>query len=256
MVLKKIYKTALITGGAQRIGQSMARFLVESGYNVAIQYNNSSKEAKTLVNQFSDLKVKFLAYKFNFENDSNIQKFFNNIQKDYGKVDILINNASTFEFDTINSSNEKIFNKHINVNLKAPFFLSQAFVNKLGKNKGLIINIIDQRVTNITPYFTSYTISKCGLYSLTKSLSLSLAPKIRVNGISPGPTLMSKNQNEQQFKKQISRTPLRKQIKLDEINRAVYYLINNQSVTGEVLTLDSGQSLGWAHSKSKVFTTD
>ena len=144
----------------------------------------------------------------------------------------------------------------MNVNLKVPFFLSQNFVKYLRGKNGLIINLIDQRVKNITPYFTSYTLSKSALYTLTKSLSLSLAPNIRVNGISPGPTLMSKNQNLGQFKKQILRTPLKKQVKLSEINSAINYLINNLSVTGEVLTLDSGQSLGWTHSKSRIFKTD
>ena len=98
--------------------------------------------------------------------------------------------------------------------------------------------------------------SKTALYTLTKSLSLFLAPKIRVNGISPGPTLKSKNQTQRQFSDQVSRTPLQKKVGLDEINNAIDYLIRNKSVTGEILTLDSGQSLGWANSKSKIFTTD
>ena len=154
------------------------------------------------------------------------------------------------------NTNYEIFDSHVNVNLKAPFFLSKYFVKKLKKKNGLIINIIDQRVKNITPYFTSYTLSKSALYTLTKSLSIFLAPKIRVNGISPGPTLKSKNQTLTQFKNQIKRTPMMRQVKLDEINTAIDYLINNISVTGEVLTIDSGQSLGWANSKSKVFSTD
>ena len=249
LVLNKTYKTAFITGGAQRIGESIATHLAKSGYNIAIQYNKSERKAQRLQNKFESQNIKFLCYKFDFENDSKILKLFDKICKDLGNIDILINNASTFEFDTLKTSNEKIFDKHINVNLKAPFFLSQSFAKKLNKRKGLIINIIDQRVNNITPYFTSYTISKSGLYSLTKSLSLSLAPNIRVNGISPGPTLMSKNQTEQQFKRQIYRTPLKKQVMLEEINQAINYLIQSPSVTGEVLTLDSGQSLVWAHSK-------
>ncbi len=256
MELNKIYKSVLITGGAQRIGESIASFLANSGLNVAIQFNKSKKKALELKKKFDKKKKKFSVYKFDFENQKNISKFYDNIIKDFGNIDVLINNASTFDFDTVSTSTEKIFDRHINVNLKAPFFLSQSFLKYFKKKNGLIINIIDQRVNNITPYFTSYTVSKSGLLALTKSLSLSLAPKIRVNGISPGPTLMSKNQSLVQFKKQILRTPLKKQIKLSEINNAVGYLINNLSVTGEILTLDSGQSLGWAHSKSKVFTTD
>ena len=251
-----MYKSVLITGGAQRIGKSIAEYLGGLGYNIAIQYYKSHESAKELQKHFKSLDVKFSSYKFNLEDSRNINQFYENILNDFGDIDILINNASTFEFDTLMNSDEKKFDKHINVNLKAPFFLSKSFVSGLKKKKGIIINILDQRVKNITPYFTSYTISKTALYSLTKSLSMSLAPNIRVNGISPGPTLMSKNQNKEQFKKQVLRTPLKKQVKLSEINAGVSYLLDNQSITGEVLTLDSGQSLGWAHSKSKIFETD
>ena len=253
---KKKYKSVLITGGAQRIGESMAKHLISLGFDVAIQYNNSKKKAFELQNILGNNKNKFSTYQFDFENYKEISKFYKKVINDFGTIDILINNASTFEFDTISTSTDKIFNKHLNVNLKAPFFLSQNFVKNIKNREGLIINIIDQRVNNITPYFTSYTLSKSALLTLTKSLALYLAPKIRVNGISPGPTLMSKNQNSEQFKRQILRTPLKKQVQLSEINEAITYIINNNSVTGQVLTLDSGQSLGWAHSKSKVFVTD
>lgn len=256
LVLNKIYKSVLITGGAQRIGESIACFLANLGFNIAIQYNNSEKKALKLKKKFNKKDRKFYVYKFDFEKDENISNFYKKIIDEFGHIDILINNASAFDFDTISTSNNDLFNKHINVNLKTPFFLSQNFLKYSKRKNGLIINIIDQRVKNITPYFTSYTISKAALATLTKSLSLSLAPKIRVNGLSPGPTLMSKNQNPSQFKKQVLRTPLRKQVELSEINDAIKYLISNQSVTGEILTIDSGQSLGWAHSKSKVFTKD
>ncbi|MFL2661189.1 MAG: SDR family NAD(P)-dependent oxidoreductase [Alphaproteobacteria bacterium] len=251
-----MFKSVLITGGAQRIGKSIAKYLGGLGYNIAIQYYKSHESAKELAKHFKALDVKFSSYKFDFEGKKDINLFYKDILKDFGEIDILINNASTFEFDTLMSSDEKKFDKHINVNLKAPFFLSKSFVGGLKKKRGIIINILDQRVKNITPYFTSYTISKTALYSLTKSLSISLAPNIRVNGISPGPTLMSKNQNKNQFRKQVLRTPLKTQVKLSEINAGVSYLLDNQSITGEVLTLDSGQSLGWAHSKSKIFKTD
>lgn len=254
--LKKKFKSVLITGGAQRIGESIAKHLFNQGLNVAIQYNKSKKKATELENRLKRNKNRFSAYQFDFEKDKNISNFFKKVVNKFGNFDILINNASTFEFDTISNSTEKVFDKHMDVNLKAPFFLSQNFIKYLKNKEGLIINIIDQRVDNITPYFTSYTLSKSALLTLTKSLALYLAPKVRVNGISPGPTLMSKNQNTSQFKSQILRTPLKKQVELSEINDAVSYIINNDSVTGQVLTLDSGQSLGWAHSKSKAFTTD
>ena len=252
----KVYKKALVTGGAQRIGASMVEFLANNGIDVAIQYNRSEKEMNNIKKKVKKLGVKFNAFKYDFSQDCNFDIFFQKVKKVHGNIDILINNASTFEFDTIKKTSHKTFDKHINVNLKAPFFLSKNFVQQLLNKNGLIVNIIDQRVKNITPYFTSYTLSKSALYTMTKSLAVFLAPKIRVNGISPGPTLKSVNQTSKQFKDQISRTPMKRKVELNEINNALGYLIKNKSVTGEILTLDSGQSLGWANSKSKVFSTD
>jgi NAD(P)-dependent dehydrogenase (short-subunit alcohol dehydrogenase family) len=252
----KVYKKALVTGGAQRIGASMVEFLANNGIDVAIQYNKSEKEVNNIKKKVMNLGVKFNAFQCDFSQDCNFEIFFEKLNKVHGNIDILINNASTFEFDTIKKTSIKTFDKHINVNLKAPFFLSKSFVQQLLNKNGLIVNIIDQRVKNITPYFTSYTLSKSALYTMTKSLAVFLAPKIRVNGISPGPTLKSVNQTPKQFKDQISRTPMKRKVELNEINNALGYLIRNESVTGEILTLDSGQSLGWANSKSKVFSTD
>ena len=252
----KLYKKALVTGGAQRIGSSMVEFLANNGIDVAIQYNRSQKEVNNIKKKMINLGAKFNAFHCDFSQDCNFDIFFEKVKKVHGSIDILINNASTFEFDTIKKTSYETFDKHINVNLKAPFFLSKSFVQQLLDKHGLIVNIIDQRVKNITPYFTSYTLSKSALYTMTKSLAVFLAPKIRVNGISPGPTLKSVNQTPKQFKDQISRTPMKRKVELDEINNALGYLIKNKSVTGEILTLDSGQSLGWANSKSRVFSTD
>ena len=108
-----------------------------------------------------------------------------------------------------------------------------------------IINIIDQRVFKLTPYFFSYTLSKTGLYTLTKTSAMSLAPKIRVNGIAPGPTIKNKRQTENHFKKQYLATPLKQQVDVNEICRAVDFFIKNSSITGQVLAIDSGQSLNW-----------
>ena len=252
----KVYRKALVTGGAQRIGASIAVYLANMGIDVAVQYNSSEKEMNNIKKKVMSLGVKFNAFKCDFSEDCDFDIFFEKVKKVHGNIDLLINNASTFKFDTIKNTSHKIFDKHMNVNLKAPFFLSKNFVQQLSSRNGLIVNIIDQRVKNITPYFTSYTLSKSALYTMTKSLAVFLAPKIRVNGISPGPTLKSVNQTTKQFRDQILRTPMKRKVELDEINDALEYLIKNKSVTGEILTLDSGQSLGWANSKSKVFSTD
>ena len=168
----KLYKKALITGGAQRIGASMAEFLANNGIDVAIQYNKSEKEVNVIKKKIINLGVKFNAFHCDFSQDCNFDIFFEKVKKVHGSIDILINNASTFEFDTIKKTSYETFDKHINVNLKAPFFLSKSFVQQLLDKHGLIVNIIDQRVKNITPYFTSYTLSKSALYTMTKSLAV------------------------------------------------------------------------------------
>ena len=252
----KKYNTALVTGGCQRIGLSIVKYLASKGLNIVVQYNNSSKEIRKIEKIMKEYNVKFHSFKFDFENLENLEESYKKIIKKIGKIDILINNASAFDYDSLDTSDFILFDRHINVNLKAPFFLSKYFKKNLGSKSGLIINLLDQRVNNITPYFTSYTISKFGLYALTKSLALSISPNIRVNGISPGPTLKSKNQSTKQFDEQVGRTPLKKSVKLSEINNAVGYLVDNSSITGEILTLDSGQSLGWSNTKSNKFKND
>ena len=134
---------------------------------------------------------------------------------------------------------------HLNINLKAPALLTREFAkNVKGKNNN-VINIIDQRVFKLTPYFFSYTLSKTGLYTLTKTSAMSLAPKIRVNGIAPGPTIKNKRQSKIHFKNQFLATPLKQQVNVNEISNAVDFFIKTSSITGQVISIDSGQSLNW-----------
>ena len=249
-------KKVLITGASKRIGKSIALNLAKHGYDIAIHYNKSKTSAINLVEELNSLKVKSSIFKLDLMKIDKIEEWFDEINKVFGTVNVLINNASVFEYDSLKSSSLSSLNKHLDINLKAPFLLSKFFVKNLKSQKGDIINILDQRVLNISPYFTSYTISKSALHTLTKSLALSLAPKIRVNAVAPGPTLRSIRQNEKEFKKQIKRTPLQNQVSLNEINNAINFLLNNKSVTGQTIMVDSGQNLGWAHTKSKKFIDD
>ena len=159
--------------------------------------------------------------------------------------DCLVNNASLFENDKLANFNNKSWKKHISINLKAPALLTKEFSKNIRGNNNNIINIIDQRIFKITPYFFSYTISKSGLYTLTKTSAMSLSPKIRVNGIAPGPTIKNQRQSEKHFKKQYLATPLKRQVDVNEICNAVDFFIKSRSITGQVLAIDSGQSLNW-----------
>ena len=242
-------KTALITGASKRVGLSITKHLASKGFNIAIHYNTSeieSKKKKIIVERF----------KLDLAKADSIKSFFTRIKNHFGKIDLLVNNASVFEYDSLKSSSMKSYNKHMDINLKAPFFLSKYFHEYLGNKKGNIINILDQRVVNLTPYFISYTLSKSALWTLTQSLALSLAPKIRVNAIGLGPTLKSYRQTKKQFDQQIMRTPLKKQVKLLEINNTIDLILNSESITGQLFLLDSGQNLGWANTRSKKFIED
>ena len=250
-------KNVLITGSSKRIGKSIAKFLANKGFNICIHYNNSDSESLKLVKDLRNCKIKCERIKFDLSDTKNLEIFYKKVLEKFGKVDLLINNASVFEYDSLKTSSLESLDKHLNINFKAPFFLSKYFSQSLGKNKkGLIINIIDQRVKNITPYFTSYTISKSALWTLTTSLALSLAPNIRVNAIGPGPTIKSLRQTEKQFRDQISRTPLKVKVDLDHINSGIEFFIKSKSVTGQIIMLDSGQNLGWANTTSKKFIDD
>ena len=159
--------------------------------------------------------------------------------------DCLVNNASLFENDKLANFNNKSWEKHISTNLKAPALLTKEFSKNIIGNNNNIINIIDQRIFKLTPYFFSYTISKTGLYTLTKTSAMSLAPNIRVNGIAPGPTIKNQRQTDKHFRKQYLATPLKKQVDVNEICNAVDFFIKNSSITGQVLAIDSGQNLNW-----------
>ena len=235
----------IITGGATRIGAAIAKKLSGKGIEILIHYNKSKSKAENLkkVLQKKGSKVFLVRGDLSKENDVNkIIKFAKSKLKFF---DCLINNASLFENDKIENFTTDSWGKHLRTNLRTPALLSKAFARNIkGKNNN-IINIIDQRVFKLTPYFFSYTISKTGLYTLTKTTAMSLAPKIRVNGIAPGPTLKNKRQSEKHFKKQYMATPLKRQTNVQDICNAVDFFIKNRSITGQVLAIDSGQNLNW-----------
>ena len=253
---KRQRKTALITGCSKRIGRSMALYLGKKGYNIAAHYNSSKSDSCELVTELNNMGVQAKSFQLDLNKVKNIENFYKKVITHFKKVDILINNASIFELDSLATTSIEILEKHLNVNFKAPYLFSKFFVENNNKNKGNIINIIDQRVMNITPYFLSYTISKSALWTMTRSLAMSLAPNIRVNAIAPGPTLQSKRQSSKQFIAQIKRTPLKKQVKLEEINEALSFILNTESLTGQLFLLDSGQNMGWSHAKSKTLIDD
>ena len=235
----------LITGGATRIGAAIAKRLAGRGVEIVIHFNKSKSNADKLKKELSKKQTKVYLVKGDLSKEPDVNKILKFAKSKLKYFDCLINNASLFENDKLENFSTASWGRHLRTNLSTPALLSKEFAKNIkGKNNN-IINIIDQRVFKLTPYFFSYTISKTGLYTLTKTSAMSLAPNIRVNGIAPGPTLKNKRQSEKHFKKQYLATPLKRQVDVEQICNAVDFFIKNRSITGQVLAIDSGQNLNW-----------
>tara|TARA_B100000959_G_scaffold259901_1_gene295904 strand:- start:204 stop:962 length:759 start_codon:yes stop_codon:yes gene_type:complete len=236
----------IITGGATRIGAAIAESLASLKNQITIHYNKSKEKAEKLKKILEKKGSKVFLIKADLNKISELNKIIKFANKKMKGINCLINNASVFENDNIKKFSIKRWDNHLNINLKAPALLIQQFAKIVSKNTSAnVINIVDQKVFKITPYFLSYTLSKTGLYTLTKTSAMSLAPNIRVNGIAPGPTIKSKRQSLKHFKKQYLSTLLRKSVDTKEICSAIKFLITSKSITGQVIAIDSGQNLSW-----------
>ena len=235
----------IITGGATRMGAAIARKLSGPNKEILIHYNKSKLKAEKLKKELSSKGTKVYLVKGDLSKETDIKKIIKFAKSKLKFFDCLVNNASLFENDKLENFSSDSWSKHLRTNLRAPALLTKEFAkNVKGKNNN-IINIIDQRVFKLTPYFFSYTLSKTGLYTLTKTSAMSLAPNIRVNAIAPGPTIKNQRQSEKHFKKQYLATPLKRQVDVEQICNAVDFFIKNISITGQVLAIDSGQNLNW-----------
>jgi NAD(P)-dependent dehydrogenase (short-subunit alcohol dehydrogenase family) len=227
------------------MGAAIAQKLSGPQVEIVIHYNKSKSSAEKLKKELIKNKTKVYLIKGDLSKENDLKKIIKFSKSKLKYFDCLINNASLFENDNLRNFTSKSWDQHIDVNLKAPTYLTKEFAKNIrGKNNN-IINIIDQRVFKLTPFFFSYTLSKTGLYTLTKTSAMSLSPNIRVNGIAPGPTIKNKRQTDKHFKKQYLATPLKKQFDVNEICNAVDFFIKNRSITGQILAIDSGQNLNW-----------
>ena len=238
-------KKIIITGGATRIGKSIALELASYDTQIVIHYFKSSLAAKKLKKELENLGSTVYLLKADLSNIKKTQKIISYAYRKMKGINCLINNASVFDNDNLINFSDKSFLKHININLKAPAILIRDFAKIYKGEDGNIINIIDQRIEKLTPFFFSYTLSKSSLMTLTKTSAMKLAPNIRVNAVSPGPTLKNKRQSEKHFKKQWKSTILKKKVDTKNVSSAVKFLINNENITGQVINVDSGQRLAW-----------
>lgn len=242
-----IPRTALVTGAAHRIGRAIALDLAEQGFDLAIHYNQSGEAAEELAAIIRGMGRRAATLAADLGREEETESLIDRAAEALGPVGVLVNNASRFEFDVWDKSTRESWDIHMETNLRAPFLLSQGMARALPDDaEGVIVNLLDQRVWNLTPYFVTYTLSKAGLWALTQTLALALAPRIRVNGIGPGPTLKSERQNEDHFRMQWDATPLQHGATPEEIAAGVRYILAARSMTGQMIALDGGEHLGWA----------
>ncbi len=244
-------RAALVTGAGQRIGRAIALDLARAGWEVAVHYNASAQAAAEVVAEIEAGGGRAVALQAELSDEAQVAALVPDAGAALGPLGCLINNASVFENDSIESADRASWDRHMEVNLRAPFVLTQAFARALpeqagGAGDGVVINLLDQRVLNPTPFFLSYTLSKAGLWSLTRTLALALAPRVRVNGIGPGPALPSARQTPEQFARQCAATPLGRGTNPEEICAAVRFILAAKAMTGQIIALDGGQHLGWA----------
>ena len=236
--------TALVTGAARRIGRTLALAAAAEGYDVAVHFRGSRKEAHETVDMVRAAGVRATCLEADLGLESDSRDLLPRAADALGPVTLLINNASLFEEDRIGTITRESWAGHLDANLRAPVLLAQAFAGQADA-QGLIVNLLDQRVLKPNPLFFSYTVSKAALWAATRTLAQALAPRIRVNGIGPGPTLPSVHQQPGEFEAEARHTLLERRAEPEEISAALRYLIHAPSVTGQMIAVDGGQHLAW-----------
>lgn len=238
---------ALVTGAGKRVGRALAEALAADGHPVAVHYNRSDADAADVVAAIEAAGGQAAAVGADLSQETAVADLWHRAGDAIGApVQLLINNASVFDFDDALSATRDGWDRHLGVNLRAPFHLIQQMARGLPDDRpALAINIIDQRVWRLTPEFMTYTLSKAGLWTLTQTLAQALAPRIRVAAIGPGPVLASIHQQDETFAEEAEAVPLQRGPALDELANAVRFLRDTPSFTGQMLALDGGQHLAW-----------
>jgi len=246
----------LVTGAGMRLGRAMALYMARRGYDVAVHYARSREGAEATAAQIRDMGRRAVTLPADLLHEEHTAELLPQAAEALGgPITCLINNASIFEYDNISTATRDSWDRHMESNLRAPFVLTQAMAaqglepvhDATGEPiaRGLIVNMIDQRVRKLTPEFMTYTIAKMGLWAMTRTTAQALAPAIRVNAIGPGPTLQGHRQSEAHFAAQRANTVSRRGANPDDITAALGYFLDAPAVTGQLICVDGGQHLGW-----------
>jgi NAD(P)-dependent dehydrogenase (short-subunit alcohol dehydrogenase family) len=235
---------ALVTGGARRIGRTLAQTCADAGFDVAIHVRSPGDDAEASAGLVRSAGRRACIMACDLRKESAVVALVGEVEAELGPVALLVNSASAFEEDAFATLNRATWDAHMETNLRAPLVLAQAFARRLPQDReGLIVNILDQRVLRPTPEFFSYSLSKAALWDATRMMAQALAPRIRVNAIGPGPTLPSIHQAPGDFEAEAEGTLMQRAVDVAEIGHALRYLIDAPSVTGQMIAVDSGQHL-------------
>ncbi|PKQ13721.1 MAG: short chain dehydrogenase [Alphaproteobacteria bacterium HGW-Alphaproteobacteria-1] len=247
---------ALVTGAGKRLGRAMALELARQGHDVAVHYATSAADAESVAAEIRAMGRQAVTLCADLVDEAQVTPLIARAAESLGgPILTLVNNASIFEYDNITTATRQSWDRHIESNLRAPFVLMQEMsravpepatdANGEPRARGLVVNMIDQRVRKLTPEFMTYTIAKMGLWALTRTGAQALAPRIRVNAIGPGPTLQGHRQSAAHFTGQRRATILGRGSDADEVCATLAYLLKAPGVTGQLLCVDGGQHLGW-----------
>lgn len=248
---------ALVTGGAKRIGRDIALYLAGRGYDVAVHYSSSVADAEETAGAIRALGRKCALVQADLLDEKALDNVVPSAAAGLGgPLTVLVNNASIFEYDTIQTATHKSWNRSIGSNLRAPFVLMQAFAaqaphaepdaNGEAMAQAMVLNMIDQRVWKPTPEFMTYSLAKMGLWALTQTTAQALAPHVRVNAIGPGPTVQGERQSADHFIRQRAATILQRGAGPADVTAALGFFLDSPAVTGQMIAVDGGQHLAWA----------
>ena len=247
---------ALVTGAGKRLGRAMALYLAGRGFDLAVHYASSEAEALDVVAEARALGRQAQSFQADLLDEDQTTALFASVVSSFDTpVTCLVNNASLFEYDRLDTATRETWDRHFNSNLRAPFLLTQAMARQIpdatrDENgemlpQGLVVNMVDQRVRKLTPEFMTYTLAKMGLWTFTQTAALALAPHVRVNAIGPGTTLIGARQTPEHFEAQRARSILQRGANVTDITAALGFFLDSPAVTGQLICSDGGQHLAW-----------
>lgn len=252
-----LHPAALVTGGARRIGREIALGLAGCGFDIALHFKGSEEDAEETASDIRALGRSVHIVEADLRDPGAATGIVAEAVKAFGGLGVVVNNASIFEKDDWQNASQESWAAHMAVNLESPFRITQAFGTSLPADRnGVVVNILDQRVFNLTPHFMSYTLSKSGLWTLTRTLALAMAPQVRVAAVGPGPTAPSARQSAEEFAAQCDIVPLKRRTEPAAIAKAVRFIVESPNLTGQMIALDGGEHLGWQQSGPGLYVEE